>query len=172
MTYTGRKMWPLDPDPSDIDILDIAHALSNTCRFSGHTKEFYSVAQHSYLVSLLCPEHALWGLLHDAAEAYLHDISTPVKHAPQMAAYRETEDWLRGMILLKYGIRNLKEPKEVKDADVMMAVIEGAHLMPGTPDAFWAQANYTIGDEPFIIWMPRKAEEKFLIRFDELTHKD
>ena len=74
-TYTGIQFWPLDPRPEEIDIQDIAHALSLLCRFNGHCQRFYSVAEHSVHVStILAPEFGLWGLLHDAAEAYLSDI--------------------------------------------------------------------------------------------------
>ena len=70
-TYTGKKFYPFDPREEEVDILDIAHALSQLCRFGGHTKEFYSVAEHCVLVSMCCPsEVKLLGLLHDAAEAY------------------------------------------------------------------------------------------------------
>ena len=89
VTYTGKEFYPLDPNPADIDIKDIAHALSNCCRFAGHIKSFYSVAQHSVIVSELCePENALAGLLHDASEAYLSDIARPVKYTEQMEGYR------------------------------------------------------------------------------------
>src|ERR1017187_10636100 len=74
-TFSGIHFWPLLPNPADIRIEDIAHALSNQCRFAGHAREFYSVAEHSVRVSQLCPpEDALWGLLHDASEAYLTDV--------------------------------------------------------------------------------------------------
>src|SRR5271165_7548492 len=79
-TYTGRVMYPLDPRPEEINIIDIAHALSNLCRFTGHVRTFYSVAEHSVRVSQHCdPKDALWGLLHDASEAYLADMSRPMK---------------------------------------------------------------------------------------------
>jgi len=83
-TYTGRKVRPLpvegEPASGDIHLLDIAHALSQICRYGGHTKQFYSVAQHSVLASrFIDPEHAKWGLFHDAAEAYLGDMTRPVK---------------------------------------------------------------------------------------------
>jgi hypothetical protein len=79
-TYTGRQFWPIDPRADEIDIVDIAHALSQQCRFAGHCKSFYSVATHSWHTSNVCnSENALWGLLHDAAEAYLVDLPTPIK---------------------------------------------------------------------------------------------
>ena len=79
-TYTGRKFFPVAPRAEDIEILDVAHALSMLCRYTGHTKQFYSVAQHSVLVSrIVPPQDAAWGLLHDASEAYLCDVARPIK---------------------------------------------------------------------------------------------
>jgi len=93
-TYTGKKFWPLDPHPDEICIEDIAHALSLLCRFGGHCKEFYSVAQHSVLgANELFWEYkenntdadyisfAIHFLLHDATEAYLCDLPRPIKRA-------------------------------------------------------------------------------------------
>lgn len=86
-TYTGRQFWPLDPKPEEVCIEDIAHALSQQCRYAGHTIRFYSVAQHSVEIALRVPRAAaLWGLLHDAAEAYLVDLPRPVKYL--MPAYK------------------------------------------------------------------------------------
>jgi len=77
-TYTGKRFWPLDPRPEDVDILDIAHSLSLLCRFTGHTSSFYSVSQHSILVAQEVPKRLrLWALFHDAAEAYIGDIARP-----------------------------------------------------------------------------------------------
>src|ERR1035441_1601867 len=96
-TFSGVRFWPLIPNPADIRIEDIAHALSNQCRFGGHTREFYSVAEHSVRVSQLCtPENALWGLLHDASEAYLSDVTAPITELPQLEAYRAAERSLQG----------------------------------------------------------------------------
>jgi hypothetical protein len=91
-TYTGRKFYPLTPRAADVCLEDIAHALANTCRFSGHCRQFYSVAQHSLLVVRAVREFpgvtpddanriAPAALMHDAAEAYLVDMPRPIKHS-------------------------------------------------------------------------------------------
>lgn len=89
--FTGRRVYPLSPDPESVTLEDVAHSLSLVCRFQGHCSLFYSVAEHSVHVARLCwrwgeglenPERArlaLLGLLHDAGEAYLADVSRPVK---------------------------------------------------------------------------------------------
>jgi hypothetical protein len=116
-TSSGRLFWPLDAREEEIQLEDIAHALSQLCRFVGHTRMFYSVAQHSVLVSRLCPPaDALHGLLHDASEAYLGDVSRPIKHQPIFAAYREAETRLQGLVYLRFGLTPV-EPKTVKAAD-------------------------------------------------------
>src|ERR1700683_336889 len=92
VTFSGRRFYVLDPRPSDVRIEDIAHSLSLQCRFNGHVKNFYSVAQHSVLVSERCdPADALYGLLHDASEAYIGDMSAPLKHTDEMTAFRDAE---------------------------------------------------------------------------------
>jgi hypothetical protein len=86
-TYSGLPFWPLDPRVEDVKIVDIAHALSNMCRFNGHCKTFYSVAQHSVLVARQLEKNGATltackaALLHDAAEAYIPDVCRPIKHA-------------------------------------------------------------------------------------------
>src|SRR5690348_18006267 len=103
-TFTGRTFCPLDPKPEDIDIQDIAHALSCQCRFTGHSRKFYSVAEHCVRVSLLVsPDLQLAALLHDASEAYLSDVARPIKRLPAMAEYRRTEEALQRQIYLCFG---------------------------------------------------------------------
>ena len=101
-TYTGRQFWPLAPQAEHVDIRDIAHSLAMQCRFNGHCRGFYSVAQHSVLVSqVVPPEDALWGLLHDAAEAYISDLPRPLKNtAPE---FRAAEHRLLTVILGRLG---------------------------------------------------------------------
>jgi len=87
-TRSGRRLYPFEPFRNEYEITDIAHALGNICRFGGHSRVFYSVAQHSVLVSLnVSSKSARWGLLHDAAEAFFGDMPTPIKSVlPDYAA--------------------------------------------------------------------------------------
>jgi hypothetical protein len=171
VTFTGKKFWPLKPRIEDIDIIDIAHALSCQCRFTGHTRFFYSVAQHSLAVSRLCTMHPLSGLLHDASEAYLIDLCTPMKVHPLFAPYREAEKHLQGMIYMKFGL-SLDHPRDVNISDKTMGILEGISLMPENDDVFWTQNSKIFGDNPPLITAdpPWRAEELFIDRFRELYH--
>ena len=115
-TVTGKHFYPLNPNPQDIDIEDIAHALSLICRANGHFKHFYSVAQHS----IACAEEAiergcsveviLGCLLHDASEAYLCDVTRPVKkHIPQ---YLRAEEKLQAVIWKRFIGRDLTDTEQ------------------------------------------------------------
>lgn len=134
-TATGETFRPLDPTEWNIWVEDIAHALSNICRFGGHCRTFYSVAEHSVRVANLLATWGvsekvqLWGLLHDASEAYLGDIPTPIKNQPAFAAYKEAEERLQRQICLRFKLP-LEEPKEVKKADRILLATEARDLMP------------------------------------------
>lgn len=128
LTQCGLEFDLLNPDPDLIEIEDIAHALSHICRFTGHTKHFYSVAQHSYLcATLVPPEHQLETLLHDAAEAYIGDVSSPLK--AQLPGYQMIEFKLDQAIRQRFGLPAKKTPW-VKEADLQMLAAEKAQLMP------------------------------------------
>src|SRR5512132_670129 len=110
-TVSGRWVNPFDPDPAQLDAGDIAQALSNQCRFGGHCRSFYSVAQHSCLLSDLLdareaePPALLSALLHDAPEAYLVDLPHPLKHRSELGAiYRETESRLHEAICGRFAL--------------------------------------------------------------------
>ncbi|MGD0775965.1 MAG: phosphohydrolase [Candidatus Solibacter sp.] len=128
------RFWPLDPNPEKILVEDIAHALAHQCRFGGHASTFYSVAEHSVHVSKLCPaEDALWGLLHDASEAYLVDLARPLKLLPEFAAYREAERRLQCAVAVRFGLLP-DQPASVTEADDTMLWIE-AHSLLGSTSA-------------------------------------
>lgn len=117
-SFTGRKFWPGDPRPEDVCLEDIAHALAHVCRFGGHVPVAYSVAQHSVLVSHVCPPaHALVGLMHDATEAYLGDVIRPLKTLLPSYALLE-ERWAKAIgQALGLGDELAHLPDAVKDAD-------------------------------------------------------
>lgn len=163
-TFTGRQFWPLDPRPEDVSIEDIAHALSNLCRFTGHVREFYSVADHCIRVSeIVAPEVRFWALMHDAPEAYLLDLARPLKHAAGLGeVYRECEARLMAVIAERFGLE-LPEPPAVKAADQVLLYTEKRDLMGRAPRP-WADPVTAL---PGKIWprSPKQAEEEFLQRF-------
>lgn len=162
-TYTGRQFWPLDPRPEEVDIRDIAHSLSLQCRFAGHCRRFYSVAEHSTLMARwLRGKHgvevALWGLLHDASEAYLVDVPRPVK--PHLAGYRAAEDSVMRAICERFGLE-CEMPSEVHDADNR---ILGDELVNLIPMDWHGQHDKPLG-VPIMYWSPAEAEEEFMATF-------
>lgn len=142
-TYAGRQFWPLDPRPEEIFLDDIAHSLSMQTRFTGHMIAFYSIAEHSKRCSNVAAglmvqmghcntvpywEAILWALLHDASEAYLCDVARPVKHLPEMAAYRDAEKAIELAIAVRFKLP-VTMPAVVKEADEIMLVTEARDLM-------------------------------------------
>lgn len=116
----------MDPKPEMFDIEDIAHALSNICRFSGHCRSFYSVAEHSIYVSRNS-DNRLAGLLHDASEAYLIDVPRPVK--PYINNYKDIESKIMAAVAEKFGF--VWPDEQVHHVDKQQLGAEAAVLMPG-----------------------------------------
>jgi len=115
---SGQLIDPLKPDPDQIELADIAHALSQINRFNGHTRFPYSVGQHSLLVCDLVPEPAkLEGLMHDAVECYVQDIVLPLKSVDKMAGYREIEDSWAEAVSKKFELGMGYWHDEIKLAD-------------------------------------------------------
>lgn len=164
-TRSGRQFYPLDPRPNDIDIGDIAHALAHCCRFGGHVREFYSVAQHSVLVARQCPpDLRLWGLLHDASEAYLGDMVRPLKL--HMTEYKTAEKKVMTAVIQHFGLPAI-EPPLVKYYDAVLCVTEGRDLM-GNPD--WAARGPLAPLKEIIKPLaPDFARNEFLNYYAELT---
>jgi len=166
-TYTGLKLHPLSPSKNEINIKDIAHSLSMMCRFNGHVKSFYSVAQHSLLVSLYCKkEFALWGLLHDASEFAIADLASPIKHSGAFENYKVIEKTLQKTICEKFNLP-IEEPPNIKEIDQKLLATEARDLMsPLHPD--W-KCSFIPFDFKIIPMPQEEAEASFLRRFEELT---
>lgn len=167
-TYTGRMIDPLDLKPEDVDIRDIAHHLSNQCRFSGAPREFYGVGQHSVLVSRVVPaKDAFDALMHDAAEYVLQDMARPLKLHPTLGqAYRAAERRAQKVILGVFGLG--PEPPSVKIADKLVLVTEARDLMHGVEEWGYYQDTEPL-PQRITPWSPRRAEREFLKRFEKLT---
>lgn len=162
-TYTGRKFYPLDPRPGDVCIEDIAHALSMTCRFGGHCLKFYSVAEHSVHVARnVSRENALWGLLHDASEAYLVDVPRPLKH--QLAGYRVAERRVEIAVARAISLPETM-PDEVKRADHRILTDEMCQVMAPPPEP-WAGMIEPLGVR-IMGWAPDRAKAEFLAAYRE-----
>jgi uncharacterized protein len=128
-TVSGRWVNPFEPDPEQLDAGDIARALANQCRFGGHSRVFYSVAQHRVIVSEEVErrggdaEDALAALMHDASEAYLGDMPHPLKHrSPLGAAFRTAEADLERAIRARFALR--AEVPEIKRVDRSLLAAE------------------------------------------------
>jgi hypothetical protein len=141
-TYSGRRVDLLAPTADDVDFVDIAHALSMVCRFGGHCGRFLSVAEHCLLVSaLLPPRLALVGLLHDAHEAYLGDVVTPLKRV--LPGYVEIARRWDEAISEKFNVDLLADYPEVHDADAVALHVEAQSLyrdkntLPRLPPELW-----------------------------------
>jgi uncharacterized protein len=170
LTSIGRQFHPFKPAPEVIHIRDIANALSKICRFGGHTQRFYSVAQHSVLVSEhVGTRNALIGLLHDAPEAYVGDMIYPVKAC--LPAFKALERQVWGAIAARFNIPR-EVPDEVKRVDLRLLATERRALMHYN---YKAQAwdIDAMGIEPLSIHIdplgPDDAARLFLHRFIDLT---
>jgi len=169
-TYTGRMVTPVNPDPETFCVTDIAHALANKCRYSGHTLRFYTVAEHSWLMA----QHALesndyevarWALLHDAVEAYLPDVARPLK--PFIANWKELEASVESAIKTHFEeYPNAAVEGMVHSLDTRILLTEAVQLLPSQG------RRWEIDADPLPIrlrcWQPSIARINFLDLFGEL----
>ena len=158
-TRSGGLFWPLDPRPEDVKITDIASHLSKLCRFNGACKDFYSVAQHSVIVSYVVPkDYALEGLLHDASDAYIGTGCASWRSTPR----RSVELHLERVIAQRFDLR-FPFPCEIKEADNVLLMTERRDLM-GRPPQPWTERATPL-DETITPLPPEEAEAQFLARF-------
>ena len=151
-TFTGLYIDVFNPTPDMICIEDIAHGLSNVCRFAGQIPEFYSVAQHSVVVhNYVNKEHRLQALLHDASEAYLGDMPSPIKR--KFSEYKKVEENLMKVIAEKFGFDHELHPS-VKEADKKVLEQEWEYFVKGSKE------------DPIWIW--EIPEQHFISTFNQI----
>jgi uncharacterized protein len=171
-TVSGRWVNPFEPDPQQLDAGDIARALANQCRFGGHCRVFYSVAQHSVIVSELVEqrggdtEDAFAALMHDASEAYLGDMPHPLKHrSPLGAAFKAAEEPLEQAIRDRFRIK--PDVPEIKRADRALLATERRAF--SAEIWHWPELD---GVEPLDLeltaWSPDEAATAFAARYGQL----
>lgn len=174
-TFSGKLVDPINLTPDDICIEDIAHALSNQCRFSGHVRRFYSVAEHSVRVMKKCSVDPLAALLHDASEAYLVDLPRPLKHHPKFEFYRDVEMTVTEVICSRFDIPwvagyyyDTRAGDEIHIADKRMLSTEMLGLMnrQDAPLPFEPYPDYA---DVQLGMSPMEAEKWFLANYYELV---
>lgn len=174
-TNSGIRFEFLAPKREQINIFDIAHSLSNVCRFVGQCRTFYSVAEHSWHVARVLggmPANIrLAGLLHDASEAYITDVASPVKQ--YLTGYDKIEDGIMLAIGQKFGFEYPLEPA-VKYADKVMLSNEAHHLLPSKGNN-WTQDIWGTKGRPRVLpeyrpvgMSPEVARTNFLDMFTEI----
>lgn len=186
LTYTGRRFHPLQPSAMDVCAEDIAHALSNICRYTGHSKRFYSVAEHSIHVATHMPRGMeLEGLLHDASEAYLCDLPRPLKQDPAFTPYRFAEQDVTNAIRTYFSLPIFEDPlvtAAVKLVDLRMLATEARQLMPDVPlygpsswDIIQGVESYDVDlspyAEPWGVLRPEQVESVFMQMLNTLLHQ-
>jgi uncharacterized protein len=159
-TFTGLAFWPVDPRPEEIRLEDIAAAISKLCRYGGHCRRFYSVAEHSVLVASQAPDHLkLAALMHDASEAYVIDVPRPLKAF--LPGYKEIEERVEQAIATRF---NLPWPlsDEIKQLDERIIEDERMQAM-SEPPRFWGHREALGVTLKF--WSPRAAACEFMSAF-------
>jgi len=165
--HSGKYFDILDPVSFEYEIEDIATALSNLCRYTGHVDHFYSVAEHSVLVSqLVPPKLALCGLLHDASEAFLGDISSPLKQL--LPNYKDIENNVQEQIAKAFNLP-WPFPEDIHVADKKLYWAERKTLAPGV-DSLWHQERGPARKVEVKGFLPKEARKMFINRYKEITN--
>lgn len=168
-TFTGRYFNLESPLPGQVDIRDIAWALSNICRFGGHSLGFYSVAQHSVLVSRIVPPAAARaGLLHDAVEAYFGDVVKPLKNL--LPDYRRLEAQAEAVIMRKLGVDAELEiyHEEIKRADMIALATEKRDITAAAHHDWGGLDGVAPLATQIVPLAPQAAFNEFLLRWKEV----
>ena len=166
VTYpSGTRFWPLEPDPSRIHLEDIAHHLSNICRYAGAVSSFYSVAQHCVILCDYGPQEIKkWLLMHDSSEYATSDMPAPIKYQEEMRKYREAESRIMAAVCDRFGLDPI-EPEEVHYLDMAIRVNEMRDLKGREPRKYEPDP---LDIPPIKTWLPPRAKKEFLKRAKEL----
>jgi len=156
----------LDPESSRYTIEDVAHALSQICRFNGHTDRFYSVAQHSVLASFhVAPGYEYDALMHDAPEFVVGDVTSPL--GSLLPDYKALKKLHETAVCRRFGV-TYPFPEAVHEIDIRMLRTEQEQLMDAANDDW----GITHGVEPIPVrlapWSPAEAKDRFLDRYHQL----
>jgi uncharacterized protein len=166
-TASGIKFHIFQPSVKEVSIYDIAHSLSLLCRFNGHTPFLYSVASHSLIGSYICDEeYAKDFLMHDSTESFIGDMATPLKR--EMTKFKKVENHIYKTISKKFNLSN-PLPKEVKEMDKLMFLMEWSYLMGGSKP--WG-IPFPMSRKEFMniaTLSPEKTEKLFVKRYSELS---
>lgn len=171
-TVSGRYVDVLRPRPEDIVVGDIAHHLAHLCRFGGAVRRFYSVAEHSVRVArLLPPPLRLAGLLHDASEAYVADLASPIKRT--LPSYQYVEDLVHDAVRQRFGLQLSRDDEAaIKRADIVLLATERRDLMPRDGMEWAVLAGICPLDERITPMPVEAARDAFLAAFDEYAQLD
>jgi hypothetical protein len=170
--FSGAMFDYNNPAACDVAIEDIAHAASQICRFAGHTKHFYSVAQHAVNASMIvAPGFEFDALMHDTAESFTNDIPTPLKVAVPM--FKELELRIEAAMAAKFNFA-FPLPAEVKLVDTQMLGFEKAALLPQDTSQWEMLQGVPLPDHlrqriDLRSWAPEQAKRNFLARYEELS---
>lgn len=174
-TFSGYQVDPLNLKDADIRLKDIAHSLALTNRFAGHSRIPISVAQHSIWVSKLCGwPYRKEGLLHDAAEAYLGDMTRPVKHSELMEGFRLAEASVQSTVERAFNLNTGPEARRMVDQmDNLMVRFEYEIAFGEGPEFYYGPINKNqrgllMGWRP-MTW--QEAETMFLMEWNDITRK-
>lgn len=175
---SGKVVDPLNLQTGDVLLHDIAHHLGNSCRFSGGTDPFYSVAEHSVRVTRWVRQQSgsiedqRWALVHDASEAYLVDLPKPLKADPAFGrAFRRVEASIERVVAEKFSLTGTI-PSIVHDGDKCLYAAEVRDLMPPSPQ--WdeweipAELQAKVPIHEIKPWGAAKGRRKFLLEFEKL----
>jgi hypothetical protein len=174
-TYTGRRFSPLSPDPAEIDIEDIAHSLSNLCRYGGHSKKFYSVGEHSLLCEELGENRHLelmelkWLLLFDSSKTYMLDIPGPIINF--IPAFKGIEYQLLKCIASRFEL-SFPVPFIIKEIDRIVTSMEKSALydsgFPWEEEQLGCHDDTSPGGIEIKCFRPEIIEVNFLEKFSQL----